>query len=374
MRLKKLTCLLSFVLPFVSFAVSAIDTFKVDESTYVLYVGENRGVNMVVNIGDDGVLLVDSMGKNEAVHDELLKAIRAISAKPVKYLINTDSDFVHKKSYTYFSNLGATIVAQQDGQLDPGINAIRYKESMTITFNNQNVEISSVNATSFDDSLVFFDKSNVLAMGNIYSKKSIPVFWTGGYQGFDCAVERAISIANSDTVIVPSHGKVDNIVNLQKFRSNAKEMMKRLYAMKLQGVSNIEMAKDTELNEIWSRFNSEKVNDFMSDSFKLKMIGRFISTDFVTKFPLSDFELNRFVGDYKYSAEGSGVRVIKRGSSIFSIDAYGMQELIPQSESEFHVRASISDNVIFLFDAKGNVSGFDYISNEKKYPAKKLNL
>src|SRR5437773_9611492 len=65
-------------------AQSEIPILHVQGNVYML-VGDSG--NSTVQIGDDGVLVVDTM--TEAAANGLLNAIRTLSPKPVRWIINT---------------------------------------------------------------------------------------------------------------------------------------------------------------------------------------------------------------------------------------------------------------------------------------------
>src|SRR5712691_3837942 len=61
-----------------------IQTLRVQGNVYMI---AGPGGNTVVQAGDSGVLVVDT--QTSAVSDKLLMAIRAISPKPIHYIVNT---------------------------------------------------------------------------------------------------------------------------------------------------------------------------------------------------------------------------------------------------------------------------------------------
>src|SRR4051794_36447091 len=65
-------------------AAQEIQTLRVQGNVYML---AGPGGNTVVQAGDGGVLVVDT--QTSAISAKLLAAIRAISPKPIHYIINT---------------------------------------------------------------------------------------------------------------------------------------------------------------------------------------------------------------------------------------------------------------------------------------------
>src|SRR5687768_4297378 len=59
----------------------------VDKLAEDFYVVRGEGGNTSVYVTDDGILLVDP--KFERNHDELVAKIKAVSNRPIKYVVNT---------------------------------------------------------------------------------------------------------------------------------------------------------------------------------------------------------------------------------------------------------------------------------------------
>lgn len=75
-----------------------------------VYVVAGAGGNVVVFAGDDGIMLVDT---NFVVfYDEIMAAIRQISDKPIRFVVNTHSHVDHVQNNENFASQGAVVIAQ----------------------------------------------------------------------------------------------------------------------------------------------------------------------------------------------------------------------------------------------------------------------
>jgi len=83
---------------------------KITESVYQVVGG--RGSNDGLIVGENGVLLVDAKMNEESVN-QTIEAIKKVTDKPIKYLVNTHSDGDHIMGNRYFPS-SVTIVAQQN--------------------------------------------------------------------------------------------------------------------------------------------------------------------------------------------------------------------------------------------------------------------
>src|SRR5580658_8169399 len=70
------------------------------------------GSNIAVLVGDDGLLLVDAQGSPDA--QPAVTALKTVSNKPVRYVINTHCHPDHTGGDAAFQRAGATIVAHDN--------------------------------------------------------------------------------------------------------------------------------------------------------------------------------------------------------------------------------------------------------------------
>ena len=84
-----------------------IKTTKIGENFYTL---EGAGGTISALTGADGILLVDS--QFAPLTDKLVAALKKISDKPVRYLVNTHVHGDHTGGNENFAKLGATIFSR----------------------------------------------------------------------------------------------------------------------------------------------------------------------------------------------------------------------------------------------------------------------
>src|SRR5689334_21924260 len=81
---------------------------KVAGSVYML---EGMGGNIAASAGDDGIVMVDA--EYAPLGDKIRAALKTLSDKPVKYLVNTHWHGDHTSGNTAFGD-GAIIVAHEN--------------------------------------------------------------------------------------------------------------------------------------------------------------------------------------------------------------------------------------------------------------------
>src|SRR5437764_12758737 len=95
--------------PLIDWDKIQIKTTDLGNSTYML---EGQGGNITVAVGSDGIIMVDS--QFAPLSDKIKAAIKAISALPVKYLVNTHFHGDHTGGNANFAKDGATVVAHDN--------------------------------------------------------------------------------------------------------------------------------------------------------------------------------------------------------------------------------------------------------------------
>lgn len=200
------------------------------------------GGNIAVQVGEDGVLLVDS--GSEAMSDQVLAAIRRVSSSPIRYILTTAMDRDHIGGNVRLAAAGASlgasralegaeIIGHENVLLRlskppaPGAAAIPYGAWPTATyftpekdfsFNDEAVLLLHQPAAHTDgDTMVQFRRSDVIVTGDVMSMTSFPTIDSangGSIQGIINALNHVLRLAvpkrvqEGGTAIIPGHGRL----------------------------------------------------------------------------------------------------------------------------------------------------------------------
>src|SRR5574341_1707121 len=193
---------------------SEIETFHVQGNVHMLV---GAGGNVVVQIGEEGVLVVDPGLAQTS--DKVLEAIRRLSDKPIRWIVNTHMHPDHTGANEAVSKAGTTVSGQpaaiiaHEGVLTRMTEAnipaagrplnTYYGETKDFFFNSEPIVLYHDPAAHTDgDSIVFFRRSDVLVAGDLYVTTTYPVIDLkngGGVQGVINGLNRLLSLA------VPEH-------------------------------------------------------------------------------------------------------------------------------------------------------------------------
>jgi len=233
-----------------------IEVWSIRPNVFMLV---GAGANATVQIGDDGVLVVDT--KLAGSSPSLLAAIAKLSRKPIRYVVNTHAHTDSIGGNEAVAAAGATrtggvVVAQIGTEVTDTATIIAHENVLTrvsaptgkqaalpqrgwptdtffgarqeLTFNGEGVELKHLPAAHTDgDTIVYFHRSDVIAAGDVFSTESYPVIDIargGTVQGLLMALDTIVELAISDvdheggTMIVPGRGYLADEFDVAEYR------------------------------------------------------------------------------------------------------------------------------------------------------------
>lgn len=220
---------------------------KVAGNVYLL---QGSGGNIAASVGDDGILLVDA--EYVPLGDKILAALSSVApGKQVRYVINTHYHTDHTGGNVFWGSRGAVIIAQAnvrkrlaDGSTggsggnmnfkqppapNAALPAITYKDEMSISFNGEEIRVTHFPAAHTDgDSVVYFTKSNVVHMGDIFVRYGLPfsdIRGGGSIQGMIAACDKIAGALPSDVKVIPGHGDLANLDDVRAYTKMLNDTM-----------------------------------------------------------------------------------------------------------------------------------------------------
>lgn len=227
------------------------------------------GGNVAVSVGDDGVLVVDDA--LEPVSAKLRTALAALSKKPVRFVVNTHVHGDHTGGNAALGGAGAVIVAHYNVRkrlsteqffefmgskktIPPSpaaaLPVVTFDDDLTFFFNGDEIHVVHVAPAHTDgDALIHFKKANVLHMGDTFvaGYPLVDASSGGRYDGFLAAADKALSMADDATKIVPGHGPIMTKADLVAWREMLVKVRERVSSLAAQkkSLDEIKAAKVT---------------------------------------------------------------------------------------------------------------------------------
>jgi glyoxylase-like metal-dependent hydrolase (beta-lactamase superfamily II) len=215
------------------------------------------GANVVVQIGEDGVLVVDT--GSGAATDKILAAIKELApTKEIRWIVNTGPQADHIGGNEAFAKAGRTvngnvaaIVAHENASARMTRAGVPdtakpfntyFEERRDFPFNGEPVMLYH-DESALDDAgtLVMFRRSDVIAAGDLFSTVSYPridVAAGGSVQGTIDALNRILdlavpskSLALGGTYVIPGHGRIADENDVLWYRDMLQIVSDRIRAM-----------------------------------------------------------------------------------------------------------------------------------------------
>jgi cyclase len=230
------------------FSAVQIKTHQVVGNFYYL---EGQGGNVGVLVGDDGVLMIDD--QFAPLSEKLQAAIKALSSKPIRMLVNTHVHGDHTGGNENFGKLGVDIVAHDNVRARlakpatgtpaaaVALPVVTYGDKISLHLNGETITIGKLPPAHTDgDSYIHFAKADVIHAGD--------VFRTTGYPGVDGAnggtvkgtidaLQALVDMAGPNTKILPGHGVVSTRADVARFRENTIEAQRRITDLIKRGMT-----------------------------------------------------------------------------------------------------------------------------------------
>ena len=237
---------IAVLLATVAFAQQPPDFSKVEmKVTKVagnVYMLEGMGGNIAALVGDDGIVLVDA--EYAPLGDKIRAALKTVSDKPVRFLVNTHWHGDHTSGNTSFGD-SAVIVAHANvrkwlgseqknvfGQPVPpiaknGLPVVTYSDMMMLHLDGDDIHLYHPSNSHTDgDTIVYFSGEHVVHMGDNFVNGRFPILDVphgGSVNGMITADEFVLAHTAPDAKFIPGHGPLSTRADLEKYVAMLKD-------------------------------------------------------------------------------------------------------------------------------------------------------
>jgi len=265
-----------------------VHLLKVQGEIYMLV---GAGGNITAQVGNDGVLLVDTGLAQNA--DKVLAAVKQlakpITNRPIRYIINTHVHADHTGGNEKLRAAGATITggnvagnisdATEGAALFAHENVMKrmsaptgaqaptpsgawptdtyYGDKKELFFNGEAIQLFHPNSAHTDgDSIVFFRRSDVVSTGDIFMTTNSPIIDLpngGSINGVIDALNFILDLTipadkqEGGTMVIPGHGRLCDEADVVEYRDMVTIIRDRIQDMVKKGMTleQVKAAKPT---------------------------------------------------------------------------------------------------------------------------------
>src|SRR5499427_410072 len=229
------------------FSKVEIKTTKISDKFYTL---EGQGGTIGALVGPDGVFLVDT--QFATLIEKIVAAVKAISPRPIKFIVNTHVHGDHTGGNENFAKLGAVIfsrdqlrarLANPGGTAQPApaaaLPVVTYDGPVTLHMNGEDVQLIPIRVAHTDgDTLVRFPGLDILMTGDYYRSLGYPNIDRangGTLNGMLEGLGTTIGLAGPNTKIIPGHGAMVDRVAVTAHRDMILAVRDKVAQMVKQG-------------------------------------------------------------------------------------------------------------------------------------------
>ena len=258
-----------------NFDAVQIKTIQVAEGIYML---EGEGGNIGVSAGEDGVFLIDD--QFAPLTPKILAAVKAISDKPVRFLMNTHWHGDHVGGNENLGKAGVVIVAHDNvykrmsvgGAIQmlkqtyapypkAALPVISFSQSATFHLNGDDVTSTHLPPAHTDgDSFMRFAKANVIHTGDVFAAYRYPFIDPesgGSVKGVLQAIDLILPLIDDNTKVIPGHGGVSSKKDVLAYRKMIATAISKIEPMVKSGrtLQQVIDAKPLRaFDEEWGKF------------------------------------------------------------------------------------------------------------------------
>jgi cyclase len=263
-----------------------ITTIPVAENIYMLV---GSGGNIGLCVGEDAVFMIDD--QFAPLTDKIMAAVRKLSDKPVKVLLNTHWHFDHTGGNERFGKMGATIIAhdnvyarmstEQKTPLAKGLTppsppaalpVITYAESATIHLCGYTIRAQKVVPAHTDgDTVVHFVEADVYHMGDTFFNGSYPFFDQDSGGDINGVVEVAkeyAAMVSPTAKLIPGHGPLSNKAELESYA----EVLEAIRDRVAEAIENSKTPAEIKAMQLTKDFDAKWGNGMLAPAEFTKLV------------------------------------------------------------------------------------------------------
>ena len=271
------------------FSKVEVKAAKVAGSVYML---TGAGGNIGASVGEDGIVVVDD--QYAPLAPKIEAALKAITDKPVRFVLNTHYHGDHTGGNEHFGKI-APLVAHENvrkrlasgttarGHSTPPAPAgalpiVTFNDTLTIHLNGEDVRAIHMPRGHTDgDSVIWFTKSNVVHMGDEFFNGMLPYIDLengGSVRGLIANIEKVLATVPDDAKIIPGHGALSDKAGLRK----KLDMLKATMAVVQQGIAagkTVDQLKAEKVLDPWKELATSFIStDFFTETLYTELSGK----------------------------------------------------------------------------------------------------
>jgi glyoxylase-like metal-dependent hydrolase (beta-lactamase superfamily II) len=243
---------------------------KTDRVKGDLHVISGEGGNVAAYVTSEGVVLVDDMFDRN--HDAILAQLKALTDRPLRYVINTHQHddhaggtfkmlplaevIAHRNVYANLKDLKRPYFEDTPGT-PIGLPRVTFSDRLDLHLGGKDIEAHYFGrGHTSGDIVVYFPELKAIHTGDLFisgSRRGVPIYVDavqgGSLLEWTRTLERTLQL--DFDVVIPGHGPVATKADLVRFNADIAAMRTRLQGMIRNGASRADVVQTIETDYGW---------------------------------------------------------------------------------------------------------------------------
>lgn len=321
--------------------VTGITTTQINERLWVFHGGNGLGANAGVYIDNDYIVVIDAM--NQQSGQRLINAIRKLSNKPIKYVINTHQHKDHRGGNEAFVKEGATIIYPNYlpyliGEYTEYAGAereLQFNDRYQLNTATEQFDLYHVKSHTWNDVIVKLDNSNVIFTGDNHATNWGPSIGVLGLWSHRSIIGLLNELGDDNTAIVPGHVDITDISHVRTYRKKVDEWLTHVTALNDEGKTAKEISEHPKSIALLTWFHGGKYPDWLPTERLIPRINWAIKVKQASYPTLTTQQQQNYIGDYRF-ADDSLLKIFSDGTHLYAFHKDDFMSLmIPKDNHQF---------------------------------------
>ena len=240
------------------------DLFLIENSDVTPEALRYWGGNVTVFITGEGTILIDA--KYARAHDQVVAKVKAVTDKPIKYLILTHNHGDHSEGAQQLEAMGATVIISADDRDNMSrapnpawLPALTYIGQSKLFLGGKEIQLLQFRGHTRGDTVVYFPAHRVIVLGDLLTTNPLmpPIVnygdggsWTDWTKSIDDILKMDFEIA------IPGHGPMVNKNQVVEIRNKFVAIQQRVRALNREKKNQEEIAATLMKEFNWAPANN----------------------------------------------------------------------------------------------------------------------
>ena len=240
------------------------DLFLIENSDVTPEALRYWGGNVTVFTTGEGTILIDA--KYARAHDQVVAKVKAVTDKPIKYLILTHNHGDHSEGAQQLEAMGATVIISADDRDNMSrapnpawLPALTYIGQSKLFLGGKEIQLLQFRGHTRGDTVVYFPAHRVIVLGDLLTTNPLmpPIVnygdggsWTDWTKSIDDILKMDFEIA------IPGHGPMVNKNQVVEIRNKFVAIQQRVRALNREKKNQEEIAATLMKEFNWAPANN----------------------------------------------------------------------------------------------------------------------